>query len=294
MKKFFALILLFMTTFSFAKNGISDFTEDCVYEFLSKRIEFKSMEDNEAITKISGLRDEILSQIELHAVDLDQEKLILEAMYFMEIYQHSINQVEILAAKDKKASVVKRAALRDQMKSYMKRMEKCIEDRKNRPISEWLYMFTGDVTAFYMTRSVAATLLRGFSVRDYYKSAIKVNPEMTPAIVSLGNWCFYAPSVFGGGKKKASSYFDTAIKTANLPGEKYVAYLSYAQLAFENKKTEITDEYMQKIIDLNLGRKEIDVILRCNKKGYSYFQYMRNRVGIDEELSEEEKTEEDK
>ncbi|MCR4822032.1 MAG: TRAP transporter TatT component family protein [Treponema sp.] len=293
MKRLFILLMALTASFSFAEKRISDFTDEKARDFVTLRVPLKSEEDDAAIAQIKELQEGVFKELEAHALDLEQEKLILEAMYFMEVYQHSINKVEVLEKSDKKKAAIERAALREQMKDCMKRMETCLDERNEEQVSEWLYMFLADVTSFYMTRSVAATLLRGLSVRDNYRKAVEVNPQMASAWVSLGNWYFYAPFFVGGGKKNAQKCYDKAVEVARFQGEEYVAYLSYSQLAFEKEEFDVCEEYIEKLIDLDLGRKEIDIILRCNKKGYSFFQYLRDRVGIDEELSEEEKTEED-
>ena len=176
----------------------------------------------------------------------------------------------------------------------MKKNVACIDSHKKKPVSEWLYQFTGDVTSYYMTRSVPATLLYGFKVKGYYEKSLEINKKRATSLVCLGNWCFYAPGIAGGGKKKAKNYFEKADSVAEIPGEKYLAYIGLSQIYFENKKKDKAEEYLEKAVELDLGRKDLDLIARCNKKGYSYFQYLRNRSGIDEEMTEDEKDDEDK
>ena len=76
--------------------------------------------------------------------------------------------------------------------------------------------------------------------------------------------------------------------------EKYLAYIAYSQLNYEENHKAIASEYLEKAVNLGLGRKALNVILKCNEKGYSHFQYLRNRSGIDEEMAEDEKDEDDK
>ena len=121
-----------------------------------------------------------------------------------------------------------------------------------------------------------------------------MNPKRVSAHVCLGNWRFYAPFLFGGGKGRAKRHFDDALDCAELPGEKYMAYIASSQIRFEKGDKEEAEKYLQMAFDLNLGRKDLDTIVKCNKKGYSYYQYLRNRSGIDEEMAEDEKDEEDK
>ena len=50
---------------------------------------------------------------------------------------------------------------------------------------------------------------------------------------------------------------------------------------------------MELAYGLELGTKELDLMRKCNDEGISYLQYMRNSSGIDEEIPEAEKEEDD-
>ncbi|WP_298533632.1 hypothetical protein [uncultured Treponema sp.] len=285
MKRRFFSFILTLAVFSqalFSEQVISDFTRQKVEEFITSRIGLKDQDDEIAYRTILQMKDEALKELPAHALDQEQEECILESLYYLEYYEHSL------------ASSGNQKELRSEMKKLMKRDMACIENRKEGQISEWLYQFTGDVTSYYMTRSVAATFFYGLSVKGYYEKAIEVNPKRVSAHVCLGNWRFYAPFLFGGGKGRAKRHFDDALDCAELPGEKYMAYIASSQIRFEKGDKEEAEKYLQMAFDLNLGRKELDTIAKCNKKGYSYYQYLRNRSGIDEEMAEDEKDEEDK
>lgn len=263
------------------ESPISSFTEERVEEFVTYRVALKSEDVGHALERMTELRDSVIAELPQHARDLEQETCILETMYFMEMYERLLS------------SSGNQKELRARMKSLMQRNVKCIESRKN-AVSEWLYLFTGDATAYYMTRSVAATFLYGLRVKGFYESAIKANGRRAAAYVSLGNWCFYAPALFGGGKKKAGRCFDDALECAEIPGERYLAYIAVSQLGFERKRKDLAAEYLERALALDLGRRDLDLIARCNEKGYSYFQYLRDRSGIDEKMAEDEKDDDDK
>ncbi len=284
MTKRFYCVLIFLSlcfSFLFAEDVISDYTRKKVEEFVTFRVTLKSEDHEIAYKKIDELRKETLAELPSHAKDLEQERCLLESVYFAEYYEHALN-----ADGNQKE-------LRAEMKRIMKNDIACIDARNKDQICDWLYLITGDVTAYYMTRSLAATLLYGMKVKDYYVKASLANPQRASAYVSLGNWCFYAPSLLGGGKAKAQKNFDAAEKCAEIPGEKYLVYIAQSQLNFENKKTDVAKEYLEKAIALGLGRKDLDLIARCNQKGISYFEYLRNRSGVDEEMAEDEKDEDD-
>ncbi|MBR1722105.1 MAG: hypothetical protein IJ727_06440 [Treponema sp.] len=267
---------------TFAKDIISSYTREKVEDFVTYRVKLKSEEHETAYSVINELKEQALQNLEAHAIDLEQERCLLESLYFAEYYEHALN------------STGNQKELRSEMKRLMKNNLACIEKRSSEQISDWMYQLAGDVTAYYMSRSVPATLLYGMKVKGFYEKAIDTNKKRSISHVCLGNWCFYAPSLFGGGKNKALKHFEDAEKCAEIAGEKYLVYISLSQINYENKNSEKAEEYLSKAIDLDLGRKDLDFIALCNKKGFSYFQYLRNRSGVDEKMSEEEKDEDDR
>ena len=278
----FVLVFSFLCGFLSAQDVISPYTRQKIEDFVTYRVILKSAEDEFTFSTIKRLEKEALAELSEHALDFEQEKCLLESLYFLEYYERALN------------TTGNQKELRDRMKSLMKSNVACIEKRDKSQICEWMYQLTGDVTAYYMTRSVAATFLYGMKVKGYYEKAALANKNRAISHVCLGNWCFYAPALFGGGKSRAQKHFDNAEKCVELPGEKYLVYIAQSQINFENKKKELAQSYLEKAVALDLGRRDLDLIARCNKKGYSYFQYLRDRSGIDEEMSEEEKDEEDK
>ena len=283
-KRFFSFILIFSFFCGFlsANDAISSYTRQKAEDFVTLRVSLKDEPYETAVKKISDLRDEAIAGLPSHAVDFEQEQCILETLYFTEIYEHSL------------VSVGNQKELRKKMKELMKRAVKCIDSRKKGQVSDWIFLLAGDATSYYMTRSVTATFMYGFRVKKYYEKALEINPNRASARVNLGNWLFYAPQLAGGGKTKAQTQYNIASVSASIPGEKYMAYIGVSQINYENKKFDVAKEYLQKAFDLNLGHSELDIIKKCNSKGYSNFQYLRNRSGIDEEMAEDEKDDDDR
>ena len=281
-KIFIIVALVFSCSMLSAEDVISEYTRQKVEDFVTYRVTLKSEDHEIASKKIDAMKNEALAELPAHAKDFEQEQCLLESLYFAEYYEHALN-----ADGNQKE-------LRAEMKRIMKNDFACIDARKKEQVCDWMYELTADVTAYYMTRSIAATLMYGMKTKELFEKAVFVNPKRASSYVSLGNWCFYAPSLLGGGKAKAQKNFDKAESCAVIPGEKYLVYIAQSQINFENKKTDAAKEYLEKAIALDLGRKDLDLIARCNKKGISYFEYLRNRSGIDEEMAEDEKDDEDK
>lgn len=285
MTKRFSCFLIFLfacCAFLSAGDVISEYTRNKVEDFVTYRVTLKSEDHAVAYKKIDALKKEAFAELPSHAKDFEQEKCLLESLYFAEYYEHALN-----ADGNQKE-------LRAEMKRIMKNNFACIDARKKDQVCDWLYLLSGDVTAYYMTRSLAATLLYGMKVKEFYEKASVANPMRASAYVSFGNWCFYAPAIVGGGKAKAQKNFDNAEKCVVIPGEKYLVYIAQSQLNYENDNKAAAQKYLDKAIALDLGRKDLDLIIRCNQKGISYFKYLRNRSGVDEEMPEDEKDEDDK
>lgn len=280
MKKLLFILISICFSHVFADAVLSDFTEQKLFEFTTLKIQLKSVDDKEALAQIEDLRKSTLAELPSHAKDFEQERTILESVYFMESYEHLITPEN-------------RASLRKIMKTHMNENIACMNARAEDKKSPWLYFVTGDVTAYYMTRSISATLFYGLKIKSWYEKGSEGKNGISGASMSLANWRFYAPPPFGG-KKKALASYENAISQAKTPGELYLAYEFLSQLYFEMKDSKKSAEYLEKAYGLNLGTKELDKVKRCNEAGYSLYQYNRNRAGIDEKIPENEMEEEDK
>ncbi len=270
---FLSFLFLFFTNNAFAqKAAISDYTENLVNDFITERVVLKSEDDFKAVSIIKKMMEDSILHLKENAIDYEQEKAILEGMYFMEIYVHSLPLVSDTTQ------------LVSELKRLMDKIASVVSARDPKNLSKWSYIFAGDLTSFYMTRSLQATLFYGLKVKDFYEKALKIDNFCTDTNISLGNWTFYAPIVFGG-KSKSEEYFLKAIKGAVSDGEKFIAYEYISQLYFEKKDYKKSSEYMALARSLKIGTKELDLIENCNKLGYSYYQYMRNASGIDEEIN---------
>lgn len=260
---------------------VSSYTSQKIDEFLTFRVQLRSGERDFALKRIYDMRRETLELLEVNAVDFEQERLILESMYFIEVYEHELTDEN-------------RVTLRRQMKMLMQDSLSLMENRTEAQLSKWMYMFAGDVMAYYVTRSVAATMLYGYRLKALYEKAIALDPSFTSANVSLGNWFFYTPVIFGGGKKKAEACYKAALAGARTPGEQYLSYLFLSQFYFTAENEKLSRDYFDAAEKCNLGTKQLEFVKKCNRNGISLFQYNRNRAGIDRELSEAEKEPEDR
>ena len=279
---FFAILFNFVCGASAAV--ISPYTEQKIAEFMTVRVQLKDESVDYVVNKIEEIQNETMAGLKQNALDYEQEECILESLYYMEAYDRSVTDEN---RKEKRAK----------MKSLMERNFNCIDCRKDGEISEWLYQVGGDVASYYMTRSIAATFHYGLKVKSMYESAVKINPTMPQGNVSLGNWYFFAPGVFGGSNKKAERCYKNAVRGAEASGgagDKFIAYEFLSQLYFEEGEIELYKKYFEKFKSLGIGTREAKIAESYNAKGKSFYQYLRDKSAIDKELPESEKDEADK
>lgn len=280
-KKLLVLIFAFAFSSIFAeKKLISDYTQEKIDDFLNLRISLRDEGNDAALKALEEGRADALSNLRENAVDFEQEERILESFYYMEIF-------------DRYANDSNRKEMRAKMKEHMEKNFALIDSLKDDKISKWMYLVSGDVTAYYMTRSVSATFFYGLRVKGFYEKAIKKDPTMPQANVSLGNWLFYAPGPFGS-MKKAERCYKNAVKGSYLPGEKFLSYEFLSQFYFEKKNQSLCEENLEKARQTGIGLKELEKVVSLNKRGISLYQYNRNKSGIDTEMTEDEKDEADK
>jgi hypothetical protein len=281
MKRLLAFAAVFLFCFScFAENEISDYTLSKILDFVTLRVQLKSIEDSqEVLDVINSLQEKVFEELPSQAKDYEQEKQILSNLYFMEGYVRRLTKSNY-------------ASLRKEMKNQMNDCHKLMEKRSEKNLSKWFYVTTADVTSYYMTRSLAASFYWGFKVKDWHKKALKKDEYMTAANACLANWNFYAPAPIGS-NKKARQYYKNGLKGARTLGEKYMIFTYYSQFLYEEKEYAKAAEYLEMAYELDLGTKELDLMKKCNEEGYSYLQYMRDKSGIDEEIPKEEREAED-
>ena len=87
----FLIISCLCAAFLSAENVISDYTLQKVEEFVTYRVTLKSEDHEIAYKKIDKLKKEALAELSAYAKDYEQEKCLLESVYYAEYYEHALN-----------------------------------------------------------------------------------------------------------------------------------------------------------------------------------------------------------
>lgn len=248
-------------------------TERIIDGFLSLHAEITAEESNEAARRRVA---EYAASAKIPKEDAEQGRLILDSLRMLEEEPYRLD------SDDPKA---RNRAFGEQME----RNEAFIDAHEaDGSVSKWLYLFTGDVTSYYMTRSVASTLRHGLRVKELYGLALKLDPLLTNANINIGNWFFYAPRVFGGGLKKAGERYEVALLGARTKGERYMAALILSQFCFCSKKMKECERHLAEAEREVPGSREVARVRRLNAQGISLFQYNRDKSGVDEHQEDED------
>lgn len=277
------LLLIFFGFSAFCSEQISTYTEQKIAEMLTPHVALSVCDDGEkTLQKIILYEEELETVLPSVAVDLAQERLILQSLYLLQKQHYSFD------------AETRSPELRKQMKAQRKANEDWIDEHESEGVCKWMYLFTGDVTSYYMVRSLPATIRYGMRVKHLYEKALDVDAQFSYAHINLGNWLYYAPKIFGGGVNKAAAQYQAALDGARMDKERYVANIDLSQYWFEKKNMQKCAEYLLAAERLFPDNQELALIRKVNNYGKSLFQYNRDQSGIDEELQEAEKDEDDR
>ena len=220
-------VLLFGLYPLFCTEQISPYTEQKISELLNPYV-IMGLENktDAALHKISALEAEIETTLPSMAIDLEQERLILQSLCLMERRHYQYD------------TKTKSPELQAAFKEQFKKNEQWLLAHEGKPANKWLLLFTGDLTSCYMVRSLSATIGYGMHVRRLYERALENNKTFALAYINLGLWRQYAPKIFGGGEEKAFEEYTKAFACATTDSERYIASIYLSQYWFTKNDKE--------------------------------------------------------
>lgn len=269
-------ILAFCTCMIFSEGRISDYTLNNLNELMNMMMEFSGRDDSpeKILKEIDNFEKKVYSELEAHALDYEQEKLIFESDFAVQRYTY------IFSVSDNLRNV------RLELKEQTEKNERFLASHDSSQVNAWMYSLTGDVTSLYMTFSFWLTIRNGFHIKDLYEKALAANPNLPCACSGLGQWFLYAPGIFGGSMSKAGIRFKHGYDTASNEGEKFFACLYYSQFLFETGKKSEAKTYLAEAEEIFPAGKNIKLYRRLNEKGISMFDYNREHTGVDKNKNE--------
>lgn len=101
--------------------------------------------------------------------------------------------------------------------------------------------YKGSFTGFRVGIKKFKALLLIFDSKKYINKAVEMDPQNVQALIDKGNMYYYAPSVFGGDKKAALTYYLKAagiMEQKNETSDNWVYLNTLTMIAFAYTKTE--------------------------------------------------------
>ncbi len=284
MKSLTIYLLLLLSISLFIKieltaQSISNSVQDKIDEFMQLRMELAACTTNEeALEQVVQFKNTNTSFIEKCS---QEEALILKNFILLEEYNY-INYICNMNGDSEKLD-----ALFKKIENQKNINEEWIKKHSSEGINKWLYATAADVTACYMSMvsSISATVKYGLTVKDYYEKAVAQDNNFSYALVNLGQWNFFAPSVAGGGKSKARKYLERAITSARNSAELYFAKIYYSQLLFEQHDKGSSKNVLAEAESYFPSGSFVPRIRNMNSKGVSLFDYQLNNSAVQPETN---------
>ena len=101
--------------------------------------------------------------------------------------------------------------------------------------------YKGSFTGFRVGIKKFKALLLIFDSKKYINKAVEMDPQNVQALIDKGNMYYYAPSVFGGDKKTALTYYLKAagiMEQKNETSDNWVYLNTLTMIAFAHTKTD--------------------------------------------------------
>lgn len=266
---FLTIFFVILSVFIYAEPSSNE--EKAINHFNDFRMELEQFSEPKLILeKISNYEQNLYSQKEFQ--DFSSEtKLILENMIFLEKVKNQVKLIE----NDKTA----KKALKEKFSLQIDKTAKTILDlqNSNKIPSKWLFTNQGDLISFSLQFATLTQAIKsGLEVKTYYEQAINQDATMSFALVNLGMWYYYVPSIAGGDKEKTYQYLKKAVDSAKTLSEEYFSKIIYSQILFERENFQEAKKVLQEAKKICPNSIAIQTMEKLNNAGISWIEYSTN------------------
>lgn len=270
MKRFFLIIFfVILSVFIYAEPSSNE--EKAINQFNDFRMELEQFsEPNLILEKISNYEQNLYLQKEFQEFS-SETKLILENMIFLEKVKNQVKLIE----NDKTA----KKALKEKFSLQIDKTAKTILDlqNSNKIPSKWLFTNQGDLISFSLQFATLTQAIKsGLEVKTYYEQAINQDATMSFALVNLGMWYYYVPSIAGGDKEKTYQFAKKAVDSAKTLSEEYFSKIIYSQILFERENFQEAKKVLQEAKKISPNSIAIQTMEKLNNAGISWIEYSTN------------------
>ena len=241
---------------SWANVNLSDSALSEINSFMNLRMELSVFEEKaDALKKIDSYENEHKF---FYSNFTEEENLIMENLYLLERYNYMVENKE------------KHDFLKKGLFALVEKNEAFLKSAKD--INNWLYVISADCISCYMYFDpVKGAMKYGTKLKEYYEKCLELNPDNSYCLSHLAQWYYWAPGIAGGSKKKALSYFESALEKAVSNSDKYYAYIFLSQMQYDNGDKVSCEKNLSQAEKLMPASTFIKELKNLNAQGYSYF-----------------------
>lgn len=266
------LVFIFLTSFLFAQN-LTEEENSLIQKTLDARLKTRLYHnEDDAIEYMKDFKKSLEASGELNNIS-EQAVLIIDNMINIEIYNY-------MYQKDMHS---------ENLKPFItSQYDKIVAFQKNNSVAEfspWFYFSSGDIINSSMQFLSQGTAIKlGLQEKDDYDEVLKENPTLSFGLINAALWYFFAPSIGGGSKKTAFSYFERSLKSAACDYEKFYSRIYLSQLLFEEKDFEACEKLLKECDEILPENVYTAFIRLINKNNYSLLFYTNNREKVEKKL----------
>jgi len=265
-------IFLFLSLVALCARDLSNAEQQAIDDFMLFRVKITTIKDfHKALKTINEYQEQNKSLITSFS---DEAQLIINNFIVLEQYNYIYN-IDINDSN-----------LQDLILSQNSKNDKWFDAHNKNTINKWLYCTAADIKSCclqFVSKTDAMKI--GLSIKDYYKTALKLDKNMSYALFGLGQWLIQAPAIAGGNKNDAIETFKLAVNSSRNNAETFYGYIFLSQAYFTKKETSKASNMLTKALSIEPQSNYIAFIKILNESNYSLYYYVTHREKIDKKLN---------
>lgn len=254
----------------FCNDKLSENEQQLISQVCEFRLNLEQPSDPlVCVDKIDSYYKQLKTQ-DIYISVSDEIKLVIDNIMVWEkynyLYKQDINDKQI----------------KELILAQFKKNSTWFEEHPNETPNKWLYLTAADtISCSLQFLPLSQAMSDGLTVRKYYEAALLQDPEMSPTLMNLALWHFYAPAIAGGGNDKALKLFLKATESAHNDYEKFFSHIQLSQMYFELKDYDNCTKHLD-IADKTFPvNQSVNFMRKINDNNLSYFYYTLNRMKIE-------------
>lgn len=254
----------------FSNENLSEKEQQLLSQISEFRLHLEQTEEPlVCVDKINTYYKQLKTQ-DFYTSASDEIKLVIENIIVWEkynyLYKQDINDKQI----------------KDLILTQFKKNTTWFEKHPDETPNKWLYLTAADtISCSLQFLPLSQAMSDGLTVRKYYEAALLQDPEMSPTLMNLALWYFYAPAIAGGGNDKALDLFLKSIKAAKNDYEKFFSNIQLSQMYFELKQYDNCKKHLDIADSVFPINQSVKFMRKINDNNLSYFYYTLNRMKIE-------------